>query len=96
MIMGEELFSIDILEILRKKIGFATLITVIIFGICHFNTYDSGNILQTIIQVLLIQGAARLIFNYAYLKTKSIWISYIIHLIFDLFFLFVIPILLNK
>lgn len=38
MIMGEELFSIDILEILRKKIGFATLITVIIFGICHFNT----------------------------------------------------------
>ncbi|WP_416274339.1 type II CAAX prenyl endopeptidase Rce1 family protein [Lactococcus lactis] len=52
--------------------------------------------LQTIIQVLLIQGAARLIFNYAYLKTKSIWTLYIIHLIFDLFFLFVIPILLNK
>lgn len=100
MLMGEELFSIGILETLRTKWGISTLIsslvTAAIFGLIHFNTYNGGDILRTIIQILLVQGVARLILNYAYLKTKCIWTSYAVHLIFDLFFLFVLPLVLPK
>ena len=98
MIMGEELFSIGILETLRTKWGLSTLIstlaTGVIFGLIHFNTYNGGDTLRTIVQILAIQGVARLILNYAYLKTRSIWTSYAVHLIFDLFFLFVLPLFL--
>lgn len=100
MIMGEELFSIGILETLRTKWGLSTiistLVTSVIFGLIHFNTYNGGNVLRTIIQILLVQGVARLIFNYAYLKTSSIWTSYAVHLVFDLVFLFVLPFVIPK
>ncbi|WP_375164123.1 CPBP family glutamic-type intramembrane protease [Lactococcus cremoris] len=52
--------------------------------------------MRTIIQILLVQGVARLIFNYAYLKTSSIWTSYAVHLVFDLVFLFVLPFVIPK
>lgn len=60
------------------------MLTAFIFGMVHFQTYFGGDVLRTIVQILLVQGAARLIFNYAYLKTKSIWTSWIVHLIFDI------------
>ncbi|MFK4895736.1 CPBP family intramembrane glutamic endopeptidase [Lactococcus petauri] len=88
MLMGEELFSITLLETFRKKFAWptwiSTLLTAFIFGMVHFQTYFGGDVLRTIVQILLVQGAARLIFNYAYLKTKSIWTSWIVHLIFDI------------
>lgn len=100
MIMGEEVFSIGILETLRMKWGLSTiistLVTSIIFGLVHFYTYNGGNVLRTIVQILLVQGVARLIFNYAYLKTSSIWTSYAVHLVFDLVFLFVLPFVIPK
>lgn len=98
MLMGEELFSIAILESFRKKFGWSTLVstllTAAIFGLVHFQTYFGGDVLRTILQILLVQGAARLIFNYAYLKTKSIWTSWIIHVIFDIIMLF-LPLILK-
>lgn len=97
MLMGEELFSIGILETLRTKWGISTiastLFTAVIFGLIHFNTYNGGNVLRTIIQILLLQGVGRLILNYSYIKTRSIWSSYAVHLIFDMIFLFVWPLI---
>lgn len=100
MLMGEELFSIGILETLRTKWGISTLVSTLItgaiFGLIHFNSYYGGDILRTIVQILMVQGVARLILNYAYLKTRSIWTSYAVHLIFDLIILFVLPLVLPK
>lgn len=98
MLMGEELFSIGILETLRTKWGLSTLastlLTAVIFGLIHFNTYNGGNVVRTLVHILVVQGVGRLVLNYAYLKTRSIWASYAVHLIFDLFFLFVLPLFL--
>lgn len=90
MIMGEELFSITILNTMR--IHFPTwvssLITAVVFGLVHFSTYYNGNIIQALIQVLMIQGVARLIFNQSYLASDSLWTSFTAHLAFDLVGLF--------
>lgn len=87
MLIGEELFSVTILETL-KKIGLSTNLSsvgsAIIFGLAHFQTYYGGNALRTIIQILLIQGGARLIYNYVYQKTGSIWTSWTVHLLYDI------------
>ncbi|AUS70663.1 CPBP family intramembrane metalloprotease [Lactococcus lactis subsp. lactis] len=87
MLIGEELFSITILETLRK-IGLNQFLSsfgsAIIFGLAYFQTYYGGNALRTLVQILLIYGVARLIFNYVYLKTNSIWASWTVHLLFDL------------
>lgn len=99
MLMGEEIFSITLLETFRKKFGWGTgvssLLTAFIFGMIHFQTYFGGDVLRTIVQILLVQGAARLIFNFAYLKTKSIWTSWTVHLIFDMVML-TVPLFLQK
>lgn len=100
MLMGEELFSISILETLRTKWKLsplvASLITAAVFGLIHFSTYFGGDALRTVTQILLVQGAARLILNYAYLKTGSIWTPWAVHVVFDLVPLFLLPLILHK
>lgn len=99
MLMGEELFSIGILETLKKwriSPAIASLVTAVIFGMIHFSTYYGGDALRTICQILVIQGAARLFFNYAYQKTSSIWTSWAVHLVFDLVVLFLVPLLMHR
>ena len=87
-LLGEELFSITIFDTLRKKMGIntkvASLLTAIIFGLIHFETYLGSSALFTIVQVILVQGGIRLWFNQAYLKTKSLNTSWAVHYAFDL------------
>lgn len=89
-LIGEEFFKIFILLIVMylvyKKTGnrstaiytgiFATLI---IFGLAHAEAY-SGRILQ----ILLIQGFGTIFNLYAYMKTKNVVVSYLIHVLIDL------------
>ena len=75
-------------DTLRKKMRIntkvASLLTAIIFGLIHFETYLGSSALFTIVQVILVQGGIRLWFNQAYLKTKSLNTSWAVHYAFDL------------
>lgn len=87
-LIGEEIFSITILDILRKKLGFsnilASIITAIIFGLIHYTTYVGSNPLFTVFQILFLQGGARLLLNHVYIKSKSIKTSWFVHYFYDL------------
>ena len=56
----------------------STLLTLACFGLMHYSVY-SGKILQ----ILLIQGLGSIFTMFAYLKTKNIFVSYMIHFIID-------------
>lgn len=87
MLMGEELLGIGILETARNKglsLTSSTFLSALIFGMMHIFVYWDGSLVSTLLHVLLLQGVARLIFNYVYLKTnRSIWGSWISHLLVD-------------
>lgn len=88
MLMGEELLGIGVLEVAHNK-GFSltisNLISALVFGLMHVFVYWDGSIISTVIHVLLLQGAARLIFNYVYIITgRSIWGSWCTHVLVDL------------
>ncbi len=54
-------------------------VAMVIFGLLHYPAYNN------IVSVLLVQGFAATIFMmYAYIKTKNILVSFIIHLLTDL------------
>lgn len=86
MMMGEELFGIGILESLRIRgasLINSTLFSAIIFGLAHVFVYWDGSIFSTLTHVLMLQGVSRLIFNYIYIKTNSIWGSWASHILVD-------------
>lgn len=88
MLFGEEFLGIGILEGARSK-GVSTLmsslLSAVIFALLHVFAYWDGSLFSTLLHVLLLQGFARLLLNYVYLKTgRSIWGSWITHLIIDL------------
>lgn len=85
MLLGEELFSIYFLAIFSSKysVPVSSVLSAIIFGLIHYSTYNNGNILHTLVHILLIQGVARLIFNQAAIKSNSITTSWIVHVLFD-------------
>lgn len=101
-ILGEELFKIILFLILlygvykytdnrKLSIIIATTFTLIVFGLIHFPVYKS------IISVLVLQGFVFIFPMIGYLKTKNILIPFLIHLLFNLFFVcipFLITILL--
>ena len=87
-LMGEELFKILILIIVmafvyhftknRKLSIYCGLAMVIFaFGIVHYGAYKS------LLQIILIQGIGSLFIMLAYIKTKNVVITYIIHVIID-------------
>lgn len=89
-LVGEELFKVFILLIVMylvykktknrsKAIYAGILTTLIIFGIAHFSAY-SGRILQ----IILIQGFGTIFNLYAYMKTKNVVVSYLVHILIDL------------
>lgn len=52
--------------------------------------YWDGSLFSTLLHVLLLQGVARIIFNFIYLKTgNSIWGSWVAHMLVDIIALFV-------
>lgn len=86
-VLGEEFFKVFILLLVMHVLYKITnnrnmtliigvIISMIIFGLCHYDAYD-GKILQ----ILLIQGFGSIFCYFAYLKTKNIWVSYLIHLL---------------
>lgn len=88
MLMGEELLGIGILEGARSRgasMISSTLLSALIFGLMHIFSYWDGSLISTVLHVLLLQGVARLIFNYIYLRTgRSIWGSWIAHCLVDI------------
>ncbi|WP_086348896.1 CPBP family intramembrane glutamic endopeptidase [Candidatus Enterococcus clewellii] len=96
-LIGEELFSIYILELADKYTSttVASLISCVIFGLIHTATYYHDSLLITVIQVLILQGGARWFFNQSYLKSeRSIWTSYAVHVALDCL-MFAIPLLFH-
>ena len=52
--------------------------SLFVFGMAHYTAY-SGRIFQ----ILLIQGLGSIFNLYAYMKTKNVFVSYIVHLMID-------------
>ena len=88
-LMGEELFKVFILLMVMfavyrftqnrgLAITLAIIVTLFVFGIAHSRAY-SGRLLQ----ILLIQGLGSIFDLYAYMKTKNVMVSYILHLLID-------------
>lgn len=88
MLMGEELLGIGVLEAAQSKglsLTVSSLVSALIFGLIHIPSYWDGSWFSTMTHVLLLQGVARLILNSVYLKTgRSIWGSWLAHLLIDL------------
>ncbi|MFD1902027.1 CPBP family intramembrane glutamic endopeptidase [Enterococcus termitis] len=88
MLMGEELLGIGVLEGgLSKGLSLtaSTLVSAVVFGLLHIPAYWDGSFFSTLLHVLLLQSVARLILNLVYLKSgRSIWASWIAHLLIDL------------
>lgn len=88
-LVGEEFFKIFLLLILMYvvykltnnrglSIALGVIITLTIFGLSHYRAYN-GRILQ----ILLLQGFGSIFDLYAYMKTKNVVVSYIVHVIID-------------
>ncbi|WP_346895051.1 CPBP family intramembrane glutamic endopeptidase [Clostridium sp. UBA7503] len=101
MLLGEELITIipflvilqfftKVLKTSRKKaVVLAWIISAVIFGALHLPTY-SWNLIQSVLGI----SVARLILTFTYVKTKNIWISFLVHISYD-WCLFLIPVLLK-
>lgn len=66
---------------LSQTIG--TIISCIYFGLLHYSTYFNGDMLHTLLHIIFIQGVVRIFFNIAGLKSNSIIVPWIIHVLFD-------------
>ena len=88
-LLGEEFFKIFMLLIIMhvvykstnnrgSSIALGIILTLLIFGFAHYRAYN-GRILQ----ILLIQGLGSIFDLYAYMKTKNVVVSYIIHVLID-------------
>lgn len=82
MLMGEELLSITLLYALWKKISLkfwqASVICSILFALWHLTAYS-----YNVPQILITLTAPRLVLNYVFKKSNSIWSSWIVHIVFD-------------
>lgn len=82
MLMGEELLCTNIIIALQKlglKFGTASLICSVLFALWHIPAYGfvPMQLLMTIVPV-------RLFLNYIWKNSKSVWVSWICHLAFDI------------
>lgn len=89
-LIGEEFFKIFLLLIVmylvykftqnrNLAIWVGIIVTLFVFGIAHMSAY--GRLLQ----ILLVQGLGTIFDLYAYMKTKNVFVSYIVHIIIDLY-----------
>lgn len=82
MLLGEELLSITLLYAAWKKWNWsfwqASLFCSTLFALWHLTAYDF-NILQILVTII----PSRLVLNYLFKKTDSIWVTWIVHLVFD-------------
>lgn len=89
-VFGEEFFKIFMLLLIMYAVYRFTnnrnlslwvglIAAMIIFGLVHYYAYE-GRLLQ----ILLIQGFGSIFEYCAYLKTKNVWVSFLIHILRDL------------
>lgn len=82
MLMGEELLSITLLYAAWKKLGWkfwqSSLLCAILFALWHIVSYG-----YNIPQILITLVAPRLVLNFIFKKSNSIWSSWVVHLVFD-------------
>lgn len=82
MILGEELLSIPLLFSAWKKWNWkfwqASLFCSTLFALWHLTAYDF-NLLQILVTII----PSRLVLNYLFKKTNSIWVTWLVHLAFD-------------
>ncbi|MBC2285936.1 CPBP family intramembrane metalloprotease [Listeria booriae] len=92
MLMGEELLSIAILYAAWKKLGWkfwqATLLCSVLFAVWHLTAYDY-NLLQCLVTII----PSRLVLNYLFKKSNSVWVTWLVHVSFDM--ISFLPILLR-
>lgn len=83
LLIGEELLCIPFLYTLWKKIGIkfwqASLLCAVLFAVWHLPSYGF-NLLQVLVTII----PARLFLNYLFKKTDSIWVTWIVHVSFDI------------
>ncbi|MFV0558851.1 MAG: CPBP family intramembrane glutamic endopeptidase [Enterococcus sp.] len=81
MLMGEELISTNVMIALQKK-GFnftiASIVCAILFAMWHIPAYGFVP-LQLIITIV----PTRLVLNYIWKRSNSVWVSWICHYVFD-------------
>ena len=88
-LMGEELIKVIaflmimtlIYKISKKRklsMTIGVIASLLLFGMLHYSAYD-GNM----IQIIFVIGLGSLFYFFAYLKTKNVMISYIIHVLID-------------
>ena len=88
-LMGEELYKLLVFLIVmalvyrftnRRKIAMicGIIVAIFSFGLLHYSAY-AGNLAQ----IIFVIGLGSLIYLYAYLKTKNIVVSYMVHLLID-------------
>lgn len=87
-LLGEELFRASIFLIMmhalfniasrKLSIILSTIVALLIFGLMHVNTYGGA-----LAHIILIIGLGGIFYFYAYLKTKNVILSYIIHILID-------------
>ncbi|OSB09195.1 hypothetical protein B2H97_12700 [Paraclostridium bifermentans] len=94
VLLFEEVISIFVLLVVSNftykktdKLKLAYTIGIILssifFGLLHYSTYFNGNVMHTLIHILFVQGLARIFFNLAALKSNSIIVPWIVHVVFD-------------
>lgn len=81
-VLYEELiFRGALFYLLIKKLGSkkALLLSAVAFGIYHWFSYELFNQVGKMAVIFLITGAAGLLYGYAYLKTRSLYVPIALH-----------------
>lgn len=87
-LMGEELFKIILMltvmhglylltENRKLSLVCGVLVSILAFGLIHYNVYG------VLAQVILIIGLGSIFEMYTYLKTKNVFVSYLLHVLTD-------------
>lgn len=88
-LLGEELFKISLFILTlfavyhfthKRKLAIVcgVILSLLVFGLLHYNAYNGA-----LLQIILIISIGGIFYTYAYLKTKNVVVTYIIHIIID-------------
>lgn len=90
-LFGEELLAIlpfiAVMQFFYQKAKFsrkkamlvALLLSSILFGLLHLSTYE-----WNLVQVIVVIGFVRIIHTLAYIVTRNLWVSFILHFLHDM------------
>lgn len=62
----------------KQSIIYALILSSILFGLLHLPTYN-----WNIWQCILVIGLGRIVDSLAYIRTKNLWVSYLVHFLYD-------------